>query len=123
MRISIPYGRTHLHTEIPDHRINGVLNSRLEEYVPAKGETELVEESLHNPIGSKTLEELAKGKENIVLIASDHTRPVPSKVLIPPMLSAIRRGNPNAKITFLIATGGDPGTLHMPLLHHQGRAD
>ena len=85
MRISIPYGRTHLHTDIPDERVSAVLTSRLEDYVPTMGERELVEEALRNPIGSKTLEELVQGKENIVLIASDHTRPVPSKVLIPPM--------------------------------------
>ena len=68
MQISIPYGRTHLHTDIPDERINAVLTSRLEDYVPTMGEQELVEEALRNPIGSKTLEELVQGKENIVLI-------------------------------------------------------
>ena len=105
MLISIPYGRTQLSTEIPDERIRGILRSRLESYTPPMGETELVEAALQSPIGSEPLETLARGKENIVLIASDHTRPVPSKVLVPPMLAAIRRGNPNAKITILIATG------------------
>lgn len=120
MQISIPYGRTHLHTDIPDERINAVLTSRLEDYVPTMGEQELVEEALRNPIGSKTLEELVQGKENIVLIASDHTRPVPSKVLIPPMLAAIRRGNPDAKITFLIATGCHRGTTQAELVEKFG---
>ena len=105
MLISIPYGRTHLSADIPDERIRGVLRSRLESYTPPMGESELVETALRFPIRSKPLETLARGKENIVLIASDHTRPVPSKVLVPPMLAAIRRGNPKAKITILIATG------------------
>ena len=105
MLISIPYGRTHLSTRVPDSRVSGVLCSRLESYVPARGERELVEEALKNPIGSEPLEKLAEGRKKIVLIASDHTRPVPSKVLIPPMLAAIRRGNPQADITILIATG------------------
>ena len=120
MRISIPYGRSHLHADIPDERIKAVLSSRLEEYIPTMGERELVEEALRAPIGSKTLEELAQGKENIVLIASDHTRPVPSKVLIPPMLAAIRRGNPDAKITFLIATGCHRGTTKAELIEKFG---
>ena len=102
MEFAIPYGRRHLHLEIEDSRINAVLSSRLESYVPSMGETELVEAALAAPIGSATLEELVKGKENIVLIASDHTRPVPSRVLVPPMLAAIRRGNPDANITILI---------------------
>ena len=120
MRISIPYGRSHLHADIPDERIKAVLSSRLEEYIPTMGERELVEEALRAPVGSKTLEELAQGKESIVLIASDHTRPVPSKVLIPPMLAAIRRGNPRAKITFLIATGCHRGTTKAELVEKFG---
>ena len=81
MNISIPYGRSHLQADIPEERIQAVLRSRLEEYRPTLGERELVEAALRNPIGSETLETLAKGKKNIVLIASDHTRPVPSKIL------------------------------------------
>lgn len=105
MLISLPYGRTRLTADLPDERISAVLTSRLESYIPPMGQRELVEAALRAPIGSPTLEELARDKENIVLIASDHTRPVPSKVLVPPMLDAIRRGNPNARITILIATG------------------
>ena len=105
MLISIPYGRTQLSANIPDERIRGVLRSRLESYRPSMGERELVEAALREPIGSESLETLVVGKRKIVLIASDHTRPVPSKVLVPPMLEAIRRGNPEAEITILIATG------------------
>ena len=105
MNISIPYGRTHLTAELPEERVRGILRSRLDSYTPSAGESELVERALANPIGTETLEILAAGKENVVLIASDHTRPVPSKILVPPMLEAIRRGNPKARITILIATG------------------
>ena len=120
MHISIPYGRTHLSSDIPNERINGVLRSRLESYTPPMGQTELVEAALRAPIGSDSLEKLAEGKQNIVLIASDHTRPVPSKVLVPPMLSAIRRGNPNADITILIATGCHRGTTKAELIEKFG---
>ena len=120
MQISIPYGRTRLSAEIADDRLQAVLCSSLESYVPAMGETELVETALSNPIGSASLESLAAGKENIVLIASDHTRPVPSKVLVPPMLAAIRRGNPEAKITILIATGCHRGTTKAELIEKFG---
>ena len=105
MRISIPYGRTRLNAEIPEAQLRGMLCSHLERYQPPMGEAELVERALAAPIGSEPLEALATGKKNIVLIASDHTRPVPSRILVPPMLAAIRRGNPGAEITILIATG------------------
>ena len=120
MEISIPYGRTRLTAEIADDRLQAVLCSHLESYVPPMGETELVEAALASPIGSEPLEKLAIGRENIVLIASDHTRPVPSKVLVPPMLAAIRRGNPDAKITILIATGCHRGTTKAELIEKFG---
>lgn len=110
MEIRIPYGRHHLTADIPEARLQGILRSRLEAYIPEADEEALVEAALANPIGSQTLEALAAGKKNIVLIASDHTRPVPSKVLVPPMLTALRRGNPDAEITILIATGCHRGT-------------
>ena len=120
MNITLPFGRTHLTAELPDHRLQAVLCSRLESYRPPFGEAALVQSALDNPIGSPKLEALAVGKERIVLIASDHTRPVPSKVLVPPMLAAIRRGNPKAKITILIATGCHRGTTKAELIEKFG---
>ena len=105
MKIRFPYGRDFLPLDIPEDRLQGVLVSRLHHYTPKGAPQELVEEALKHPIGSAPLRELAKGKKNIVLIASDHTRPVPSKVIVPPMLREIRKGNPAADITILIATG------------------
>ena len=120
MNIAIPYGRSCLHLEMEDSRVNAVLSSRLEFYVPTRGERELVEEAIANPIGTQKLEQLVQGKEKIVHIASDHTRPVPSKVLVPPMLSAIRRGNPDAELTILIATGCHRGTTKEELVEKFG---
>lgn len=108
--IRLPYGKTFQKAEIDDKRIQGVLVSKLEELVREKSEEELVQEALDNPIGTKRLEELAVGKEKVVILCSDHTRPVPSKILIPAMLERIRKGNPDAKITLLIATGCHRGT-------------
>ncbi len=120
MNISIPYGRTHLTAEIPDKRICAVLSSQLEKYIPPLTGTEIVEAALRSPIGSEPLEVLAQEKQNVVLIASDHTRPVPSRVLVPPMLRAIRQGNPKAEITILIATGCHRGTTKDELIEKFG---
>ena len=121
MEIKLPYGHTYLSADIPDERLQSVLINRLDTYQPALGEVKLVESALHAPIGSESLEKLAAGKKNVVLIASDHTRPVPSKILVPPMLSAIRRGNPQAEITILIATGCHRGTLKSELINKFGQ--
>lgn len=120
MNITIPYGRGHLTAQLPDERVDAVLRGRLEEYTPPLGQRELIAQALAQPIGSPTLEELARGKEDVVLIASDHTRPVPSRLLVPPMLEAVRRGSPHARVTILIATGCHRGTTQAELVEKFG---
>ncbi len=110
MEFKLPYGKEQLTLNLPDEKINGVLHSGIESYKPTASEQQLVLDALANPIDSAPLSELAKEKEKVVIIASDHTRPVPSKFLIPPMLAEIRKGNPDADITILIATGCHRGT-------------
>lgn len=110
MIFKLPYGKETVEYKADDKNCLGSLVSELHHYVPTATPSELVEKALAEPLGSLPLAELAKGKKNIVLIASDHTRPVPSKVIIPPMLREIRRGNPDADITILIATGCHRGT-------------
>ncbi len=114
--VSFLYGKGHLEHTFEDRELSGVLTSSIEEYVPAFDGAELVRRAMENPVGTSRLCELARGKSNIVIIASDHTRPVPSKVIIPQMLSEIRQGNPNAKITILIATGCHRGTTKQELI-------
>lgn len=105
MKLNFPYGKETRSIELPDERVKGVLVSDMHHYNSEKTQIELVEEALANPINSLPLADLARGKKKVVLIASDHTRPVPSKVIVPPMLREIRKGNPDAEITILIATG------------------
>ena len=110
MIFDLPYGKENVKCSVNDESCLGSLVSELHHYTPKASPEALVEEAIASPIGSLPLAELAKGKKNVVLIASDHTRPVPSKVIIPPMLREIRRGNPDADITILIATGCHRGT-------------
>lgn len=118
--IKFPYGKEQLSYDIPDERFAGSLVSSLNDYVPGSCESALVEEAIKNPIVSAPLRELSKGKKNIVLIASDHTRPVPSKFIIPPMLRELRAGNPDADITILIATGCHRETTKAELISKFG---
>ncbi len=60
---------------------------------------------MDNPIQCEKLEDLVKGKKNMVIITSDHTRPVPSKITMPILLRRIREVNPDIDIKILIATG------------------
>ena len=114
--IAFHYGMGRLTHCFAEDELAGVLESSINSYIPAAGEVALVEQAMANPIGSAPLYELAKGKNKVVIIASDHTRPVPSKVIMPSMLAQIRQGNPNADITILIATGCHRGTTKDELI-------
>ena len=103
--VKFPYGADILEYNIPDERFQAELVSKLHHYKAEYNPIELVKHALENPVGTPRLSILAEGKKNVVLIASDHTRPVPSKVIVPQMLAEIRDRNPNVKITILIATG------------------
>lgn len=103
--IQLPYGKKSISCVIPDDALQGVLTSGLNQYQPDMSQEMLVAQAMESPAGTPKLSELAKGKQKIVIIASDHTRPVPSRIIIPPMLRQIRQGNPEAQITLLIATG------------------
>ncbi len=118
--IKFPYGKEKVSLEISDDRLNAVLVSKLHGYHTDKTQEELVLDAMANPTDSKKLSELAVGKNNVVIIASDHTRPVPSKVIMPAMLAEIREGNPDANITILIATGCHRGTTKDELVEKFG---
>ena len=105
MELHFPYGKETLSIDIEDKNLQGVLVSSIHDYKSVKSPSLLVEEALMNPIGSERLSKLAEGKRKVVLICSDHTRPVPSKVIVPPMLREIRKGNPDAEVTIVISTG------------------
>lgn len=119
-KIEFPYGKEKLSYEFHEQELLGVLTSKIEEYQPRADECDLIRLAMEAPVGSPKLCELAKGKEKVVIIASDHTRPVPSKLIIPPMLEEIRKGNPNADITILIATGCHRGTTKDELVSKFG---
>ena len=117
MQIKLPYSTTGMMLHLEDDLDVEVLASSIESMPKSdKTEDEIVLEAMENPIGSPKLSELSRGKEKVVIICSDHTRPVPSRHIIPFMLKEIREGNPDAKITLLIATGFHRATTREELI-------
>ena len=122
VNINLPYGKSHVSCSIPISRLSGIL-------IPAgfsagheKSQEQIVNNAIETPIESSRLCDLAIGKQNIVLIVSDHTRPVPSKIITPLILNEIRRGNPGASITILISTGTHRASTHEELIDKFGSA-
>ena len=65
-----------------------------------------IRKAFANPIGIKTIKELAKGKKEVVVLFDDMTRPTPSAILIPYILEELAAaGIPDDNIRFIAALG------------------
>ncbi len=116
MRIDIPYHREKLSAELPDERVKAVLRPS-HRAAPEYSEQETVQRALAHPIASLPLSALARKKRHILVITSDHTRPMPSRITLPLLLEELRHGSPEADIRILVATG-----LHRPATAEELRA-
>lgn len=84
MNISLPYGTQKLKHE-------GCFSMIQPTQPPPsdflfQGQQRIVNNALKNPIASPPLTDLAMGKSRILIIASDHARPVPSRILMSPYI-------------------------------------
>jgi nickel-dependent lactate racemase len=109
MRVKLDYGRTGLEVELPEQTI-GPLEIRTAE--PIREPETAVWQALRQPIGTPPLTELARGRRNACVVVCDITRPVPNRILLPPILQTLEEaGIQRQNILILIATG-----LHRPNL-------
>lgn len=110
MDLRLAYGKKGLDIQVPDRNLADVIHMQAAE--PLTDPARAIEESLREPINSRPLSEVARGRSSAVVVISDITRPVPNKILLPPILRTIEEaGVPREKITILIATG-----IHRPNL-------
>ena len=109
MHVTLDYGRTGLPVSLPADRLVGPPLA-IREAQPLANPEEALHEALANPIGTRPLSELAKGKQTACVVVCDITRPVPNSLLLPPILKTLEAaGVPRSGITILVATG-----LHRP---------
>ncbi len=120
MLIYLPYGNDYLPLSVPEKYLDGVLRHKPFEQNPNENEIDIVQRALNSTISSPTLDSLVRGKESVVIISSDHTRPVPSKITMPLLLAQIRKGNPDAYITILVATGCHRAPTYSELIDKYG---
>ena len=110
MKLKIDYGKNGLWIEVPDKNLAKILS--MKKSIPIENPTIQVKNALANPIGSKPLSEIARGKKSACIVICDITRPVPNKILLPPILVTLEEnGIDRENITILIATG-----IHRPNL-------
>jgi nickel-dependent lactate racemase len=109
MKVTLDYGKTGLDVTLPADRLIAPPLA-IRDALPLTDPAGALEEALRNPTGTRPLAELAKGKKTACVVICDITRPVPNKLLLPPVLRTIEAaGVPRDGITILVATG-----LHRP---------
>ena len=104
MKCSLAYGHGTLDIELPDRNVVKVLGYQAAE--PLADPVGEVRRLLRKPIDSEPLETIARGKESACIVISDITRPVPNKVILPPILATLEKaGVPRSGILILVGTG------------------
>jgi nickel-dependent lactate racemase len=104
VRITLDYGKTGLEVELPEDRVVGPLAVRPALALPDP--SAVVNQALTHPIGTPPLAELARGRKNACILVCDITRPVPNRVILPPLLRILeQQGIARRDILILIATG------------------
>ncbi len=121
-QIRLPYYKDSLVLNMAAKNLKSVLTSKMEDFKPRFSPEQLVLNALKTPIGSESLSELAKNKNKVVIVTSDHTRSVPSKITLPLLLTEVRQGNPEADITILVATGLHRATTYDEMSAMFGRS-
>ncbi|RJP31342.1 MAG: nickel-dependent lactate racemase [Candidatus Omnitrophota bacterium] len=110
MQIKLAYGKDGLNVNVPDKNLAGIIH--MNPIAPLSHPEEAIAVALRDPIGCKPLRDIAHGRASAVIVISDITRPVPNRLLLPPLLQTIEEaGVPREKIKILIATG-----IHRPNL-------
>ncbi len=108
MHTHILCGSKELEIEVPDNAV--VINPN--PAPPLLRPQESVIEAITDPIETPPLAVLAKDRKNACVVISDVTRPVPNKIILPPILETLENaGIARKDIIILIATG-----MHRPNL-------
>ncbi len=109
MKVVLKYGTAGLPVSLPETSgFLGILAPSAPEPLGDPGGA--VARGLAEPIASPPLSALARGRRSACIVVSDITRPVPNKVLLPPVLRTLSdAGIPRERVLILVATG-----IHRP---------
>jgi len=120
-KIRVHYGEKILEFKLPPGW--SLLGNLQTQNLPPIGRDEMVR-CLQDPLGTPRLEEIARGKKNAVIIASDVTRPVQGEIALPLLLNSLNRAGIADKSILLVMGGGShqpPQDLHKAYIQKYGR--
>ncbi len=119
--------RTHYGDEVVEARLPdgcNLLGNLETKAFPRIGPAEMMK-AMDAPIGTPSLEDLARGKRNAVIVSSDITRPVEGDVALPILLNRLNRGGiPDERILLIMGGGShkQPPDLQKAFVQKYGKA-
>jgi len=104
MVVEFGYGKKSINLDIPQSKLVGVYKP---DYVTEINDIPCeLKKTLGSPTGTKPLLELLSGKFRIVIVVDDISRPIPTRLILNPLLDFIFEKNVNVKdVIVLVATG------------------
>jgi lactate racemase len=125
MQVELNYGRRTLPVELPDDLPVTVVRKPAMPVLPDP--MVAIQKALREPVGTASLEQMARNARSVAIAICDITRPVPNHMFLRPLIETLlRAGIPAEAVRVLVATGlhrpnleaeldeliGDPWVLH-----------
>jgi nickel-dependent lactate racemase len=102
--ITLPYGEDTVKVTVPENQLLGVYSPK--DVPPVADVKAEIRRALSQPIDSPSLQDLVRGKKNVVFVADDNTRLTPTDQLVPILLDECNAaGVTDERITLIIALG------------------
>ena len=118
MKAELQCGHEVVDLEVPDSTVL----LEMKPLAPLADPAGAVREALAHPISSRPLADIVRGRKSACIVISDITRPVPNRIILPPLLETLEAaGMAREAITILIATGMHRPNLGDELAHMVGR--
>jgi nickel-dependent lactate racemase len=104
MQVELPYGKEKIQLDVPDENLLDVVLPK--EYIAPDRPEVLIRRAILNPIGSERLSNIAAPGDRVAIVVDDHTRPCPTKDMLPPLLTELKRADvEDSDVLIIVATG------------------
>src|SRR5208337_1116285 len=104
MHFTIPFAREHIGFDVPDRNLAFFVHRS--QLPAAENVDQLIVDAMRQPYGIPPIGKLTSGKDRIIVLVDDVTRPTPLKKILPPILQQIcAEGTKADKIKIIIGLG------------------
>jgi len=119
MHFTLPYARESIELDLPDRNVAFYVHrNQMSAVSNVRGS---IVDAMRNPYGIPSIAKLAQGKDRVVVLVDDMTRPTPVKEILPAILEELRVGGLKAeKIKIIIGLGTHRPMSDREITEHLG---